>query len=66
MLAANAASDPDSKQAEAYRFVRERIVSLELAPASLLDEQALADAIGVGLTPVRQALRRLARGRAWS
>jgi DNA-binding GntR family transcriptional regulator len=60
MLAANAASDPDSKQAEAYRYVRERIVSLELAPASLLDEQALADAIGVGLTPVRQALRRLA------
>jgi DNA-binding GntR family transcriptional regulator len=60
MLAANAANDPDSKQAEAYRFVRERIVSLELAPASLVDEQALADAIGVGLTPVRQALRRLA------
>ena len=60
MLAANAATDPDSKHAEAYRFVRERIVSLELAPASLLDEQALADAIGVGLTPVRQALRRLA------
>ena len=26
----------------------------------VLDEQALADAIGVGLTPVRQALRRLA------
>lgn len=60
MLAANAATDPDSKHAEAYRFVRERIVSLEFAPASLLDEQALADAIGVGLTPVRQALRRLA------
>jgi DNA-binding GntR family transcriptional regulator len=60
MLAANAASDPDSKHAEAYRYLRERIVSLELAPASLLDEQALAEAIGVGLTPVRQALRRLA------
>jgi DNA-binding GntR family transcriptional regulator len=60
MLAANAAADPDSKHAEAYRYVRERIVSLELAPASLLDEQALAEAIGVGLTPVRQALRRLA------
>lgn len=60
MLAANAAPDADSKHAEAYRFLRERIVSLELAPASVLDEQALADAIGVGLTPVRQALRRLA------
>jgi DNA-binding GntR family transcriptional regulator len=60
MLAANAASDADSKHAEAYRYLRERIVSLELAPASVLDEQALADAIGVGLTPVRQALRRLA------
>jgi DNA-binding GntR family transcriptional regulator len=60
MLAANAASDADSKHGEAYRYLRERIVSLELAPASVLDEQALADAIGVGLTPVRQALRRLA------
>ncbi len=60
MLAANAASDADSKHAEAYRYLRERIVSLELAPASVLDEQALAEAIGVGLTPVRQALRRLA------
>jgi DNA-binding GntR family transcriptional regulator len=60
MLAANAASDTDSKHAEAYRYLRERIVSLELAPASVLDEQGLADAIGVGLTPVRQALRRLA------
>jgi DNA-binding GntR family transcriptional regulator len=60
MLAANAAPDPDSKSTEAYRAIREGIVSLELAPASLLDEAALAASIGVGLTPVRQALRRLA------
>jgi DNA-binding GntR family transcriptional regulator len=52
---------PDgSLGAEAYRRIRERIVSLELAPASLIDEQTLAAEIGLGLTPVRQALRRLA------
>jgi DNA-binding GntR family transcriptional regulator len=46
--------------AEAYRGIRERIVSLELAPATLIDEQSLARELGLGLTPVRQALRRLA------
>jgi DNA-binding GntR family transcriptional regulator len=52
---------PDgSLGAEAYRRIRERIVSLELPPASLIDEQSLAAEIGLGLTPVRQALRRLA------
>jgi DNA-binding GntR family transcriptional regulator len=45
---------------EAYLRIRERIVSLELAPATPIDEQSLARELGLGLTPVRQALRRLA------
>lgn len=61
MLAASArrAVDADSKSAEAYRAIKDLIVSLELPPAALLDERGLAERLGVGLTPVRQALRRL-------
>ncbi|MGI9186230.1 MAG: GntR family transcriptional regulator [Gaiellales bacterium] len=61
MLAASArrAVDADSKSAEAYRAIKDMIVSLELPPAALLDERGLAERLDVGLTPVRQALRRL-------
>jgi DNA-binding GntR family transcriptional regulator len=61
MLAASArrAADAGSKSAEAYRAIKDMIVSLELPPAALLDERGLAERLGVGLTPVRQALRRL-------
>ena len=44
----------------AYRAIKARIVALEMPPASVVDETALVDELGVGLTPVRQALRRLA------
>ena len=61
LLGAAGRRSPDgSLGAEAYSRIRERIVSLELPPASLIDEQTLAAEIGLGLTPVRQALRRLA------
>jgi len=33
---------------------------LALAPASLIDEAFLADELDLGLTPIRQALQRLA------
>jgi DNA-binding GntR family transcriptional regulator len=61
LLGAAGRRTPDSSLGEeAYRRIRERIVSLELPPAMLIDEQSLAAEIGLGLTPVRQALRRLA------
>ena len=44
----------------AYERIKEKIILLELPPASLIDEAALAKELDVGLTPVRQALRRLA------
>lgn len=44
----------------AYRAIKARIISLEMPPASVVDESALVRELGVGLTPVRQALRRLA------
>lgn len=61
MLAASArrAATVDSKAADAYRAIKDMIVSLELPPAALLDERGLAERLDVGLTPVRQALRRL-------
>lgn len=61
MLAASArrAAADDSKAADAYRAIKDMIVSLELPPAALLDERGLAARLDVGLTPVRQALRRL-------
>lgn len=62
MLGASArrGSQESSKAGEAYRQLKAMIVSLELEPASLLDEADLAARLGVGLTPVRGALRRLA------
>lgn len=51
--------DDDSKAAEAYRAIKDLIISLELPPGALLDERGLAARLDVGLTPVRQALRRL-------
>ena len=44
----------------AYVAIRELIVSLELAPGALIDERALMQRLGLGRTPVREALRRLA------
>lgn len=50
----------NSRAAEAYSRIRQLIVTLALEPNALIDEQRLAGALGLGLTPVRQALRRLA------
>jgi DNA-binding GntR family transcriptional regulator len=62
MLAASSRrrSASESLNAVAYRRIKEQIVELELPPASLLDEVQLAAGLELGLTPVRQALHRLA------
>lgn len=52
-------NEPQSLSDIAYQRIKERIVSLELPPASLLDEAQLAQELELGLTPVRQALRKL-------
>lgn len=46
---------------QAYNRLEEMIVTLELAPGSLLSEQALSLKLGIGRTPIREALQRLAR-----
>lgn len=45
---------------QAYYLLRDRIVTLRLAPGSLVNEKSLATETGLGRTPVREALRRLA------
>ena len=45
----------------AYLAIRGLIVSLELAPGAVIDERALMQRLGIGRTPVREALRRLAQ-----
>src|SRR5437870_13123370 len=39
------------------------IVSLELRPGAVIDERRLMERLGIGRTPVREALRRLAQER---
>lgn len=45
----------------AYRALEEEIVTLALAPGQVLSENALSAGLGIGRTPVREALQRLAR-----
>ena len=53
----------ESLAEKAYFAIRGLIVSLELRPGSVLDERALIERLGIGRTPVRDALRRLAQER---
>jgi DNA-binding GntR family transcriptional regulator len=52
-------SRPLSLADEAYAALRDRIVDCRLSPGLRVTEKQLAAELGVGLTPVRQALARL-------
>lgn len=45
----------------AYRALEELIVTLQLPPGSVVSEAALSQRTGIGRTPIREALQRLAR-----
>ncbi|MGX9181160.1 GntR family transcriptional regulator [Mesorhizobium sp. BHbdii] len=45
---------------KAYRVLEHMIVTLELAPSSFITEGAVIDRLGLGRTPVREAIQRLA------
>ncbi len=47
----------------AYYAIRELIVTLELPPGSVVREPELTERLGIGRTPVREALQRLAQER---
>jgi DNA-binding GntR family transcriptional regulator len=45
----------------AYRRLEELIVTLQLRPGEVLSETALAERLGIGRTPIREALQSLGR-----
>ncbi|SMH56841.1 GntR family transcriptional regulator [Mesorhizobium australicum] len=50
----------ESATRRAYRALERMIVTLELSPGSVTTEGALIERIGLGRTPVREAIQRLA------
>jgi DNA-binding GntR family transcriptional regulator len=46
---------------QAYRTIEESIITLDLAPGAFVSEASLSAHLGIGRTPVREALQRLAR-----
>ncbi|MFJ7071691.1 GntR family transcriptional regulator [Streptomyces sp. NPDC098781] len=58
-----AATQPDGEELSlaerAYRAIRDRLVLLEIRPGAPINEEQLAQSLGVGRTPVREALKRL-------
>src|SRR6185503_4290659 len=45
---------------QAFDAIRDKIVALEIAPGAPIEEERLAAELGVGRTPVREAVKRLA------
>jgi DNA-binding GntR family transcriptional regulator len=43
----------------AYHRIKQKIITLDLAPLSAIDEQALMEDLQLGRTPIREALQRL-------
>jgi len=48
---------------KAYRKLEEMIVTLVLEPGSVVSEAELAERVGIGRTPIREAIQRLSRER---
>mgnify|MGYP001817169570 CR=1 FL=1 len=51
----------ESLSTQAYEAIRRKIVRLELAPGDVLREETLQAELGIGRTPIREALQRLSR-----
>jgi DNA-binding GntR family transcriptional regulator len=56
---AASAAPPSLLSDRAYGALRDRLVTLEIPPGAPIDEDALTRELGVGRTPVREAVRRL-------
>ncbi len=52
---------PLSLSQRAYETIRQKIISLELTPGAVIDEACLIDELGLGRTPIREALQRLSQ-----
>ncbi|HUI19411.1 MAG TPA: GntR family transcriptional regulator [Alphaproteobacteria bacterium] len=56
-------ADSDTLAERAYRELEEQIVTLRLAPGTVVSEAILSKSLGIGRMPIREALQRLARER---
>lgn len=61
MAAVESEEAAQSQSEAAYLRIRERIVTLEMPPGSVVNEARLRDDLQIGRTPIREALQRLAR-----
>jgi DNA-binding GntR family transcriptional regulator len=52
-----------SQGERAYLLIRDRIITLKLTPGSVIEEAVLREELGLGRTPIREALQRLAHER---
>lgn len=50
---------PPSQAENAYRAIRDRLVMLDIHPGAPINDEQLASSLGLGRTPVREALKRL-------
>ncbi|HLU58183.1 MAG TPA: GntR family transcriptional regulator [Pseudonocardia sp.] len=50
---------PASLADQAYEGIRDRLIMLDIRPGDPLNDEALAQELGTGRTPVREALKRL-------
>ncbi|TDD87754.1 GntR family transcriptional regulator [Saccharopolyspora karakumensis] len=50
---------PASMAERAYAAIQDQLIMLDIPPMSPIDDLALSDALGIGRTPVREALKRL-------
>lgn len=60
---AEADSAGETNADRAYEMVRERLVLLDIRPGEPINDDRLATELGLGRTPVREALKRLERDR---
>ncbi|UOZ07236.1 GntR family transcriptional regulator [Amycolatopsis sp. WQ 127309] len=51
--------NPPSLAEQAYLFVRDRLVMLDIRPGDPINEEWLGATLGMGRTPIREALKRL-------
>jgi DNA-binding GntR family transcriptional regulator len=55
--------EEESLTERAYRTLEEQIVTLRIAPGTVVSETLLSERLNIGRTPIREALHRLARER---
>src|SRR5205823_12365843 len=51
--------NPPSLAAQAFLSIRAQVVMLDIRPGSPLNEEELGTTLGMGRTPIREALKRL-------